>query len=251
VLQTNGTTTAVTIGTNQVVTLAQPLPAASGGTGSTATPTAGGVPYGTGSATAFTAAGTSGQVLTSAGSSAPTWATAASGLTLLATATASASATVSLETGIGATYDDYFVTFLDVTASSDDVELRVKLKFSGTYADSLTSQGYYKSSDSAGSISGLGQATCTVNRYRVSIYTATGKNVGGELWFNRTANAKYQMLRFQSSSWSPNAYGTDVVADSRGSGFWNNTNAVQGIQFYMSTGNIQSGTFRLYGIQNS
>jgi hypothetical protein len=75
VLQTNGTTTAVTIGTNQVVTLAQPLPAASGGTGSTATPTAGGIPYGTGSATAFTAAGTSGQFLTSAGSSAPTWST--------------------------------------------------------------------------------------------------------------------------------------------------------------------------------
>lgn len=35
VLQTNGTTTAVTIGTNQVVTLAQPLPITSGGTGST------------------------------------------------------------------------------------------------------------------------------------------------------------------------------------------------------------------------
>lgn len=35
VLQTNGSTTAVTIGTNQVVTLAQPLPAGSGGTGNT------------------------------------------------------------------------------------------------------------------------------------------------------------------------------------------------------------------------
>jgi hypothetical protein len=35
VLQTNGTTTAVTIATNQVVTLAQPLPVASGGTGAT------------------------------------------------------------------------------------------------------------------------------------------------------------------------------------------------------------------------
>ena len=34
VLQTNGTTTAVTISTAQVVTLAQPLPVASGGTGS-------------------------------------------------------------------------------------------------------------------------------------------------------------------------------------------------------------------------
>jgi hypothetical protein len=35
ILQTNGSTTAVTIGTNQVVTLAQPLPVGSGGTGST------------------------------------------------------------------------------------------------------------------------------------------------------------------------------------------------------------------------
>jgi hypothetical protein len=37
------------------------------------TPTAGGIGYGDGSELAFTAAGTSGQVLTSAGSSAPTW----------------------------------------------------------------------------------------------------------------------------------------------------------------------------------
>jgi hypothetical protein len=46
---------------------------ANGGTNSTATPTAGGVNYGTGSAHAFTAAGTAGQILTSAGASAPTW----------------------------------------------------------------------------------------------------------------------------------------------------------------------------------
>ena len=48
---------------------------ANGGTNGTATPTAGAVPYGTGTAYAFTAAGTSGQVLTSAGSGAPTWST--------------------------------------------------------------------------------------------------------------------------------------------------------------------------------
>jgi len=46
-----------------------------GGTNSTATATAGGVPYGTGTAYAFTAVGTSGQVLTSAGAGAPTWST--------------------------------------------------------------------------------------------------------------------------------------------------------------------------------
>jgi hypothetical protein len=46
-----------------------------GGTNGTATPTAGAVPYGTGTAYAFSAAGTSGQVLQSNGSSAPSWVT--------------------------------------------------------------------------------------------------------------------------------------------------------------------------------
>ncbi len=44
-----------------------------GGTNSTATPTNGGVSYGTGTAYAFTTAGTSGSVLVSAGAAAPVW----------------------------------------------------------------------------------------------------------------------------------------------------------------------------------
>lgn len=55
---------------------------AQGGTNGTATPTAGAVAYGTGTAYAFTSAGTIGQVLTSNGSGAPTWSTAASSITL-------------------------------------------------------------------------------------------------------------------------------------------------------------------------
>jgi hypothetical protein len=51
------------------------LPIANGGTNSTATPTAGGVVYGNGSAYAVTSAGTAGQVLTSNGTSAPTFQT--------------------------------------------------------------------------------------------------------------------------------------------------------------------------------
>lgn len=46
---------------------------ASGGTNGTATPTAGAIAYGTGTAYAFSSAGTSGQVLTSNGTGAPTW----------------------------------------------------------------------------------------------------------------------------------------------------------------------------------
>jgi len=62
---------------------------AGGGTNSTATPTSGGVGYGTGTAHAYTAAGTSNQVLISNGSSAPSFTTlAGSGISEFAAGTA-------------------------------------------------------------------------------------------------------------------------------------------------------------------
>ena len=65
--------------TTGAVTLAGTLVIANGGTNSTSTPTAGAVPYGTGTAYAFTAAGTAGQVLTSAGAGVPIWTTVGTG----------------------------------------------------------------------------------------------------------------------------------------------------------------------------
>jgi hypothetical protein len=55
------------------------LPIANGGTNATTTPTAGGAAYGTGTAYAFTSAGTAGQVLISNGASAPTFGSVAGG----------------------------------------------------------------------------------------------------------------------------------------------------------------------------
>ena len=64
----NGTTL-----TASALSLTNRLTIANGGTNATATPTLGGVSYGTGTAYAFTAAGTAGKVLTSNGAAAPTW----------------------------------------------------------------------------------------------------------------------------------------------------------------------------------
>lgn len=90
------------------------LPIASGGTNSTATPTAGGVGYGTGTAHAYTAVGTSGQVLTSNGASAPSWATLSSGTVTSVTgtspvsvATGTTTPVISLATGYGDTQNPY------------------------------------------------------------------------------------------------------------------------------------------------
>lgn len=68
--------------TTGAVTLAGILALANGGTNAALTATAGAVPYSTASALAFSAVGTSGQVLTSAGAAAPTWSTPAGGVSL-------------------------------------------------------------------------------------------------------------------------------------------------------------------------
>jgi hypothetical protein len=70
----NGTTLTATNLAAQALTLSTtPLGITSGGTNTNATPTLGGVAYGTGTAYALTAAGTTGKVLTSNGAAAPTW----------------------------------------------------------------------------------------------------------------------------------------------------------------------------------
>lgn len=66
VTQTSGSTS---------IALSTPVSLANGGTGASLTDVQGGVVYGNSSAMAFTAAGTTGQVLTSNGTSAPTWTT--------------------------------------------------------------------------------------------------------------------------------------------------------------------------------
>jgi hypothetical protein len=77
VLSFSGGTTGLTpaTATTGAVVLAGRLAIANGGTNATATPTAGAVAYGTGTAYAFTLAGTAGQILTSAGTGSPTWTT--------------------------------------------------------------------------------------------------------------------------------------------------------------------------------
>jgi len=77
---TSGQNILITNGAGSIaIALTGIVPIANGGTNGTATPTAGAVPYGTGTAFGFTAAGTSGQVLTSAGAGTPTWTTPTTG----------------------------------------------------------------------------------------------------------------------------------------------------------------------------
>lgn len=58
---------------NNTASWVSPVPIASGGTNTTDTPTAGAIPYGTGTALAYSSFGPSGYLLRSGGTGAPTW----------------------------------------------------------------------------------------------------------------------------------------------------------------------------------
>jgi hypothetical protein len=75
----NNSGTITLLATAATASITLPLSIANGGTNGASVPTAGAVPYGTGTAYAFTAAGTAGQVLTSQGSSPPIWAAGGGG----------------------------------------------------------------------------------------------------------------------------------------------------------------------------
>ena len=95
------------ITTSGTITMAGTLAIANGGTNGSASPTSGAVAYGTGTAYGFTAAGTTGQVLTSAGASSPTW-TSQSALSVGSATTATniasgAANQIPYQTGSGAT----------------------------------------------------------------------------------------------------------------------------------------------------
>lgn len=79
VLHGNGTSAPSFSAIDLTADVSGTLPINKGGTNGTATPTNGGIAYGTGTAYAFTAAGVASQCLVSNGAAAPTWATCATG----------------------------------------------------------------------------------------------------------------------------------------------------------------------------
>jgi hypothetical protein len=148
VIKTGGSAaTAATFNADQTVTLAAPLPVASGGTGATslsgitvgtatsattattATNLAGGsngtIPYQSAAGTTqMLAVGTSGQVLKSNGVAAPSWITPSAGaMTLISTSTFSSASTVDF-TGLSG-YTNYRIIITGVTiGSAGTIELR-------------------------------------------------------------------------------------------------------------------------------
>ena len=222
------------------------LPIANGGTNSTATPTAGTVPYGTGTAFAFTSAGTSGQVLKSNGASAPTWVTPSGGSWILvSTVTASNTATVDVEDTFS-TYDAYALVITDLSAVQND--LRCRFKVGGTYLTTNTHRMARRHMVYANDTYAAQFQNDTTNYIDVYGYVpgiASGRAMG-VVWINGTNFTNVLSANHVFGTWTAsypqradNVFGEGTVG------------VCTGLRFFMASGVVATGNFRLYGIVNS
>ena len=243
-----GTGTTSTTFVNAATNVTGTLPIANGGTNSTATATAGGVGYGTGTAHAYSSAGTAGQFLQSNGASAPTWVAAGSGaLTLLSTVTASGAATADIETTFNSTYSSYLLVASGIT-SPILANLQLRVKLSGAYVDTST-YNYHVSlpKSSANTYVGSVGANSNIRLATIGLIAGSSANITLRI-SNPTSTSLTKLI-----GWSGECVVDDSgnIASVSGAGAEAGTGALTGLRFFLGDSALITGTFRLYGIANS
>jgi hypothetical protein len=179
-------------------------------------------------------------------------ATGGGGLTWLATATASNSATLEFNALFSATYDNYLFVLDRLIPATDAVFLYSQM---GTGAGpTYATTGYYW--NTVASVQGSQYPVYGSNDAQC-VY---GRNSGGAYYIKNAAPGYSGILKVSGTNASSNpamGTGTSAYADSSPSvvnnvtGWWIAAATYTAIKFYMSSGNITSGTIRMYGMQNS
>ena len=183
-------------------------------------------------------------------------------MTLIKTLTASSSGTLSFVHGssdvvLDSTYPVYKFEFINVHPATDDANFFMKGRDGSTdYDATATSTFFIAFHKEDGSNAGVQyQAGSDVAQVTSGVRIAEGVGnendqcESGELYlFNpsSTTFVKHFMSRF-----SRQYPGDDSMVDDFCAGYFNVTAAIDAIQFSMNSGNIDSGTIKLYGIKDA
>ena len=179
------------------------------------------------------------------------------GWTLLSTTTASSSATLSITSGIDDTYDVYCFKYFDVHPATDDVNLQVQFSSDGgsSYGMTKTTTFFYAyNGETAAAALGyqtsrdLAQST-SAQQIASLIGNDADACAAGEFWLFAPSSTTY-VKHFYGTY---NGYETSTPYSINGyvAGYVNSTSAVNAAQFTMSSGNIDAGTIKLYGISKT
>jgi len=178
-------------------------------------------------------------------------------LILLSTQTASSSATISFTTGLDSTYDEYIFKFINCHPATDSGRLEFQGSTNGgsTYATTITSTAFWARHFEDGT-SGLllyntdhdiAQGT-TYQSITHSIGNGADESASGYLQIYNPSSTTYVKHFIASSS---TYLSSDAEYNTYHAGYFNTTSAINAIQFRMTSGNIDDGIIKLYGVKKS
>ena len=175
-------------------------------------------------------------------------------LVLLQTLTASSSATLSFTSGIDDTYQSYVFKFINMHPATNNVyfSFQCSIDSGSNYNVAVTSTwfaAYHNENDGGAAIeygADNDQAQGTAFQY---LSQTTGnendESCAGELeLFDPSSTTFVKHFNARTDNYISN----DVQMDAHIAGYFNNTSAIDAIQFKFSSGNIDSGTIKMYGV---
>jgi hypothetical protein len=176
------------------------------------------------------------------------------GMTLISEQTASSSASLSFTSGIDSTYDSYVFKFINLHPQNDGRNFKFQFSTDGgsTYTVNMTTTFFnaiHSEDDTSYAQLQYETALDVAQSYPADLIGAIGfdndENLCGTFQlFNpsSTTFVKHFISRISSSHDFP------MANDNFVGGYANTTSAINGIKFNFSTGNIDSGVIKLYGI---
>jgi hypothetical protein len=180
-------------------------------------------------------------------------------LVLLSTQTASASATISFTTGLDSTYDEYIFKFINIHPETNGAEFQFQGD-TGTntnYNQTITSTSFQTNHKEDGSETGLfyaapfDQAQGTgFQTIQANVYNDNDNGASGTLQIFNPSSTTF-VKHFISDIQSQQLDGVGMSQRYFTAGYFNLTTALTRFQFKFSSGNIDDGIIKLYGVKKS
>jgi hypothetical protein len=177
----------------------------------------------------------------------------------LATVTASSSGTLSFTSDIDSTYNIYKFRFIEIHPSHDgnvDFSFQCSTDGGSNYNTNITSNffdAYHYENDSSAAVRYLTSRDLanSTSFQPLSVNTAVAdadQHVSGELFLFDPSSTTF-VKNFLSTTQTASDGGSDDFSDNAYiGGYFNTTSAIDAIQFKFPSGNIDSGTIEMYGI---
>jgi len=174
-------------------------------------------------------------------------------MTLLETQTASSSATISFTSGIDSTYKEYVFKWINVHPATNNQTLSVNFRDGSTAYDATKTTtsfyAYHMEDDSAAAVAystgqDLAQGT-GVQTLNTSVSNANDSAASGFLHLYDPSNTTFVKHFYTQGQNLQDGDSSEIFFIA---GYCNTTSAIDGVQFKMASGDIDSGTFKLYGV---